>query len=40
VIDAEFFEWETLLAADQGRLPNTNKPSTQDQNEQITGFSY
>jgi hypothetical protein len=32
-LDTEIFEWETLLAADKGRQPNTGKPSTQDQDE-------
>jgi len=30
-LDTYIFEWKTLLAADKGREPNKNKPSTYDQ---------
>jgi hypothetical protein len=37
-LDTEIFEWETQLAADKGRQPNTSKRSTQDQNELRKGI--
>jgi hypothetical protein len=36
--DTEIFDWETLLAADEGRQPNTSKPSNQDQNKLKKGI--